>query len=111
MIKNIWNSVRIVCADHTDTPEMEISPKQKYIQYVCPKCNNHISADDFEKVIQFLMKKMEEAEFNDELVDLTNVKWTARKTEYKVLCFKNDKIVVSADNRKITHKGGINSEK
>lgn len=111
MIRNIWSSVKIVCAEHTDTPKMEISQKQNYIQYVCPKCSNHISVDDFEKVIQFLTKKIEEAEFNDEIVDLTNVRWTARNIKYNVLCFKSDKIVVSADNRKIAHKGGENNEK
>lgn len=102
MIKNLWNVVKIVCGNHgKDTPDMKIeqlSPKN--IQYVC-SCCNAITVDDYDKVIKKISDEIENAEANGVDVNLKYMKWKQRNIDYKILCFKENKIIVSAVNRKI----------
>lgn len=108
MIRNLWNVVKIVCAKHSNTPELvltQITPKK--IQYVCMNkeddkcCKNYITVEDYDGVIKKITEEIEKAEFSGSIVNLKNYSWTARNIVYKILCFKEDKIVVQALNKKV----------
>ena len=101
MIKNLWNVVKVVCGNHRNTPELVLDRLNlNKMQYIC-ECKNTISVDDYDKVIKKISDEMEKAEALGINTNLKNMKWRARNIDYKIICFKEDKIVVKAVNRKI----------
>lgn len=105
MIKNLWNVVKIVCGNHDDsTPDLvinQLTPKKLQYKCNCSGCRNAISVDDYDNAIKKISDEMEIAEFEGSSVDLKNMKWKSRGVDYKIICFKNDKIVVRAVNKKV----------
>lgn len=104
MIKNLWNVVKVVCGNHgNNTPDMELTHHtQKVLQYscTCPDCRNSITVDDYDNVIKKISDEIETAEMEGDNVNLKNMRWKKRYIDYRVICFKEDKIVVTAINKK-----------
>lgn len=108
MILNLWNLVVLRCVNHSEEKphKMELKKTTHSIIYGCNKeeCKNEISVDDFDKLISKLTKDIENAEFNNEIPDLTGNKYTIRGVIYKVAKYKTDYIVVDVLNKKVKGK-------
>lgn len=102
MIKNLWNVVKITCANHQNTPEMRLTNVGKRLVYVCDceQCNNKITTDDYENAIKKISTEIEKAEQEDEIVNLKNFKWVHKNVEHKIICYKENKIVLATHNKK-----------
>ena len=106
MITNMWNQVKLICGNnHEKMYDMEINQSGKALNYICSKkiecnCINCISITDFEKVIKHISNEIETAEMNNQIADLTNVKFKINNINYKILKHKTNKILVEVLNKK-----------
>lgn len=102
MVKNLWNIVKITCANHNNTPEMKLSNTGKRLLYICEceGCNNKITIDDYENALKKISSEIEIAEQQDEIVNLKNYKWVQKNVSHKIICYKENKIVLATLNKK-----------
>lgn len=104
MIKNLWNAVKVVCANHDgSTPDLVLtSETHKKLVYKCncDGCNNTITVDDYDNIIKKISDKIEADDMEGIDTNLKNMKWKSKDIHYKIICFKNDKIVVTALNKR-----------
>lgn len=113
-ITNSWGNVKLVCIHNHETPiEMEIKQGPASLFYACPKydlenleegevrCNNRLNLIDYTDMLQYLHNLLVEAELNDKVMNLKNVKWvTKRGIQFKVLSHDGDNLVVGVENWK-----------
>lgn len=111
MITNIWNDIEVYCPRHDELIPLEIQTGSKVLFYACPKympdkreknetaCRNFIYLNEYEKMINKISSMLEEAQLNNEIVDLTGEKWTDNGIDFEI--FEHDKkIKVKMLNRK-----------
>lgn len=103
MISNTWGKLDLYCgAGHTE--KMELKQKRAGIFYECPLCKNSFSMNDIEKFLDKLENIQIEAELNDELLDIKNIKLKVGMCRYQIL-ENNDRIKVMGINEKAVNYG------
>ena len=116
MIKNLCDMIEIYCGHGHDEPILmymrDGSDFGKDSFYACPKyypenrneferaCNNNLTITDYIKMVDYIDKKLTNAELNDEKIVMTNLKFKIGQVEYKVFEHTSKKIKVSVLNRK-----------
>lgn len=118
MIKNSWKRVTLICGAHGEdhTHEMQLKQGPHSLFYSCPlyrsiygkdhkekSCNNRLTLDDYEKMLNFLMEASEEGDGLFE-VDLTGYEWKRNGVCFKVLEQKKDHYIVLMRNDKAMAK-------
>ena len=110
MIQNLWNDIKIVCGNcKTHTP---LEPKiAESLFYSCPKyydfnrtpderpCGNRISGIDYERMVDHISKKIQEASLNFEKIWFQGYTFKIKNIEFKVLSHKDDEIIVTVLNK------------
>ena len=112
VITGSWEDITLVCSHRHETPVpmvIQEGPSSQF--YACPKyheqnreegekaCNNHISLQDYTKMLEHLHQKIMEAEMQDEKINLKNHIWKDRKgIEYKVLEQDGNHLTVQVQN-------------
>ena len=120
MIKGLWSIIKVYCCDferHKEAVELEVvqSGFNGYF-YACPKyhdwsrengerqCTNRISPVEYEKMINKISDMMEEAELNNEIIDLTGYKWKQKGIHFEIKKFdKNEIIVYMLNPKQLAH--------
>lgn len=116
MIKGIWNMIDVYCGDKT---KHKVLPKLEVVQgvfngyfYNCPKykeenrtpderkCCNRISPVEYEKMIDHISKLLEDAEMNNEKINLTGYTWKSHGIQFEIFEHTDNKIKVSMLNPK-----------
>ena len=120
MIKNFCDMLEIYCGHgHSEQIPMYMKEGAGYGRdsfYACPKyypenrtpderaCNNNLTITDYLKMVDFLDKKLSNAELNDEKINLKNFKFKIGQVEYTVIDHTSRKIKISVVNRKAINK-------
>lgn len=117
MIKGIWNMIEVYCGDKSKHGDN--LPKLEVVQgvfngyfYNCPKyrddqrepgerkCCNRISPVEYEKMIDHISKLLEDAELNNEKINLVGYKWKTKGIMFEIFEHDNEKIKVAMLNPK-----------
>lgn len=113
MVKNLWKQVLIVCGNHGE-PEnvMSLKTGHRSMFYSCPKyypearepgeraCKNHVSVDDFEKILGRLSKEVEELMISGQKPCLKNLKYKVKTIEVEVMKHSDNCLVLKVLNKK-----------
>lgn len=116
MIKGLWSIIKVYCCDfdrHKDAVELEIIENgfNGYF-YACPKyhtfnreqkerqCTNRISPVEYENMIDTISNLIEEAENNNEVIDLTGYKWKRKGIQFEIKKYSETEIIVYMLNPK-----------
>ena len=121
MIRNLWTKVCLYCGNHEnasvkmephEAPASVISQRlygysEKIMFYTCPKyypehrsenevcCRNHISVNEFEKMLAYFSDEMEAQLQKGAIPTLTGLKWKSRAgVEYRVIRQSDDHLDV-----------------
>ena len=113
MITNSWQNTHLFCIYRHETPVEMVLQSGQTVFYACPKydleqlgenerrCNNRLSIADFDKALEHIHQKLQEAEENDEFYNLTNYRWKTNKNiEFVVLKHEGDSIDLGVINWK-----------
>lgn len=114
MITSLWNKTEIYCAHHDELCLMDLNNSRGVIHYACHEsfpenkkdssclCKNTLSLKDFEKMLDRISEIMLQAELNNEVLNLENVKFSIGQYEYKI--FKHDEqIKIAVKNKRLGH--------
>ena len=116
MIKNLCDLIEIYCG-HNHAEKIPMYMKDgagmgKDSFYACPKyypenrtpderaCNNNLTITDYLKMVNYIDKKLTEAELKDEKLNLTNVKFNIGQVKYHVLKHTEQKIQIAILNKR-----------
>lgn len=112
MVKNIWKMIKVYCGNnHDELLELQVENGMYQLFYACPRyhienrapgeraCNNRISIDDYENMISTVSNLIEEAEMNNQTINLTNYKWTKKNIEFKIFEHTKDSIKIFMKNK------------
>ena len=110
LITGSWESTIVVCGNHPDKADLPImniaSGGSHSLRYVCPKnnplnrdedepcCENQLSLQDYEKILDHIAKVFEDAELNGEKPYLLYHKWKHKTHQYEIIEHSRDRIVV-----------------
>lgn len=83
MITNLWGKLDLYCGNGHEE-KMEMNEKRAGLFYECPCCRNSFSIKDIEKFIDKLEDVMQEADANDEALDIKNVTVKVGQCKYKI---------------------------
>ena len=113
MIKNLWSKTTVICGNHkTDFPKMSLKTGQQSMFYSCPKyypenrnkeeraCRNHVSCDDFEKILDILSKEMDNQMQFGTIPNLTNYTFKFKTIDVVVTEHTADKLIIKIFNKK-----------
>ena len=116
MIKNLCDMIEIYCGHgHTEPIPMYMKDGAGMGRdsfYACPKyypenrteneraCNNNLTITDYLKMVDYIDKKLTEAELNDEKLNLTNFKFKIGQVQYHVVSHSSKKIKIAILNKK-----------
>lgn len=128
MIINLWSKIQLICGNHSDGDEEIMTPHEAASSkmsrslygnssmnmfYSCPKyypenrkddapcCRNHISMKEFEGMLTYLSKTLEDAQLNGGTMDLTGLKWKSKSgVEYHVISYSDSAIRVKCLNKR-----------
>ena len=116
MVKNLWKKIHLYCGNHKDdcSIEMKIHDGKDAGNafYSCPKyypdnrepgekaCVNHISVNDFEKMLNHIMEILVKGAKDNEEIDLTGYKWKDRYIDYHVLKYSDECINILCLNKR-----------
>ena len=120
MIKNLCDMIEIYCG-HGHSEPIPIYMKDgagmgRDSFYACPKyypenrtederaCNNNLTITDYLKMVDWIDKKLTDAELNDISLNLTNTKFKIGQVEYTVFLHTTKKIKISVVNKKAINK-------
>ncbi len=111
MIQNLWQNIKIVCGNCASHTPLE--PKiAESLFYSCPKyydfnrnpderpCGNRISGIDYERMVDHISKRLEEASLNFEKLWMQGYTFKIKNIEFKVLQHTDTEIIVSVVNKK-----------
>lgn len=111
MIQNLWKDIKIVCGNCVNNTPLE--PKvAESLFYSCPKyydfnrgpedkpCGNRISGIDYERMVNYISKQIEEASLKMEKIWLQGQTFKIKNIEFKILTHTNNEIIVSVLNKK-----------
>ena len=109
--------IHVYCGNnHQELEELKIEEGMYQLFYACPKyqmenrnpnekaCNNRISVDDYENMITHVSSMIEEAEMNNTMLDLTNVKWVKKNIEFTIFEHTKDSIKIFMKNKVAINK-------
>ena len=112
MIKNLWNTTEVVCGCHGEVrPTMTLKTGHRSMFYSCPKyypegrepgelaCVNHLSTDDFQRVLDKLSSEIEKNLVFGQSMSLTGLRFTIKTIDIKVVSHSDDKIVIEVTNK------------
>lgn len=113
MVQNLWKKIILVCGCHKEEVVMQLIDGPSSLFYACPKyypenrmqgeraCANRINLVDYEKMVDFLSEKIEDALLNGAKENLTHTSWVYKKTiEFEVIEHTEDYIKVKMKNKK-----------
>lgn len=115
MIKGLWNKIEIVCGCHEAVHERPVmTPKagHRSMFYSCPKyypdarekgetaCVNHVSTDDFQKILDKICEEAEDQMAFGQSASLTGLSFSIKTIDVKVIEHSQDKIVIMVVNHK-----------
>lgn len=126
MVENLWSMVRLFCGNHHEKPCQMLphnAPSGKMAQslygsslnmfYSCPKyypenrapeekcCRNHISMNEFEKMLAHISDALAKYEETGGTVNLTGEKWKSRQgVIYEIVRHDEKHIDVMCLNKK-----------
>jgi hypothetical protein len=113
MVKNLWKQIEVVCGNHEkDYPVMGLKQGHRSLFYSCPKyypearqpgeraCKNHVSTDDFEKILEKLSEEAEKQMINGQKICLKNLKFKVKTIEVEVIYHVDDVIKLKVKNKK-----------
>jgi hypothetical protein len=120
MIKGIWDMIEVYCGDkHKHGDDCDKLPKLEIVQgvyngyfYNCPKyrddrrepgelkCHNRISPVEYEKMIDHISNLLEEAEMNNEKINLVGHTWKSHGIKFEIFDHTENKIKVTMLNPK-----------
>lgn len=118
MVSHLWDKIELYCNNgHDSLVKMDLVPMGKHqtLYYACPKgfdadrnenepmCRNRVSVKEFEKILDHISSILYDAEMNNEVINLQNIKWTQKG----IRCYifeHNDKIKVLVYNRNEVEK-------
>ncbi len=88
-------SIRIFCGNHGDDFSIEMTPHEgaegQDMFYSCPKyypenrtgnerpCGNRISLNEYNQMVEYISKRIEEADMAYQTLDLTGHKWLSKR--------------------------------
>ncbi len=114
MIAGLWNKIEIVCGCHSDinqTPLMSLKTGHRSMFYSCPRyypdgrdasdtaCINHVSTDDFQKILDRLSEETEEQMKFGQSSNLIGLSFTIKTINVKVIEHTSDRILISVINK------------
>ena len=115
MINGLWNHVEVICGCHehrNEYPKMSLKAGSKSMFYTCPKyypdardkteiaCINHVTADDFQKILEEISKEADEQMVFGQSVSLQGLKFRYKLIDVEVLEYSPEKIVIKVKNKK-----------
>lgn len=121
MIKNFWNNIRIFCGNHRENHTIELMPHEGAegmdMFYSCPKyypesrsedekaCGNRINLIEYQKMVEYLSDKIEDAEEERKTVNLTGYQWSNKRgITFTVLRHDKEHIDVLVYNKRALGK-------
>ena len=117
MIKNIRKIIKVYCGnDHDELQELQLGDGIYQMFFACPRyhienrdpneraCNNRISIDDYENMVTYISKLIEDAEMNGQVINLKNYKWTKKNIEFKIIEHTKNSIKVLMKNKVAINK-------
>lgn len=120
MIKNLCDLIEVYCDNGHAEPiafyMKDGSDMNKDSFYACPKyypenrteheraCNNNLTITDYLKMVDYIDKKITEAELNDEKMNLTNYKFKIGMVQYRIIEHSEKKIKVAVLNKRAINK-------
>lgn len=98
MVKNLWKQIEVVCGNHEkDYPVMGLKQGHRSLFYSCPKyypdtrqpgetaCRNHVSTEDFEKILEILSTEAETQMLSGQKICLKNMKFKVKTIDIEVI--------------------------
>lgn len=109
MIRGFWNSVQVICGNHCNEQiEMTVQEGPSSLFYACPKyhpenrtegerpCFNRLSLSEYENMLSALSDLL----MGDDIIKLQGYRWKKNGTEFEVVSFSDEKIVVRVLNQR-----------
>ena len=109
MITSLWNKIELHCDEHgDDLPIMDLELKRGQVYYVCTdnmcdkksgemsRCTRAIPLKEFEKFMEKITALLDEAELNNEIINLKHHEFHIGKIKYRIFDHNDDKIKVAA---------------
>ena len=109
MVTSLWNKIEMYCGAHQEKLLMHLEQRRGVVFYQCPEaaaayaerkaptCKNDLPLKEFEKMLEYLEGILYEAELNNEIPNLQNLKFTINRFQYTVF-EHNDLIKVAVKN-------------
>lgn len=120
MIKNLCDLIEVYCNNGHAEPiafyMKDGSDMNKDSFYACPKyypqnrteheraCNNNLTITDYIKMVDYIDKKITDAELNDEKINLTNFQFKIGMVQYRVMEHSERKIKMAVINKRAINK-------
>lgn len=114
MITGLWNKIEVVCGCHDDinqTPLMSLKVGHRSMFYSCPRyypdgrgpmdtaCVNHVSTDDFQKILDKLSEETEEQMQFGQSASLVGLSFKVKTISVKVIEHTSERILISVVNK------------
>ena len=90
MVLDIWKKITVFCGNHENEEAPQLEPSdvngRGLVYYTCPLCKNRIGMPDYEKMVNYIDKKLTSNQSNFIVEDLTDHRWKVSKgIQYKIL--------------------------
>lgn len=115
MVKNLWKQIEVICGNHpTVNEKVVMQPKvgHRSMFYSCPKyyseartvgeraCKNNVSTEDFEKILEYLSKEIENMMMSGQKPCLKNLKFKIKNIQIEVTEHTDDLLQIKVFNKK-----------
>lgn len=98
MISNMWGKLDLYC-NNGHEEKMDIKQKTAGLFYECPCCRNSFSIKDIEKMLDKIEDAIQEADLNNEVLDIKNLTIKIGNCHYKIV-ENGDRMKVFGLNKK-----------
>ena len=102
MITNLWGKLDLHCGNGHEE-KMELREKRQGMFYECPCCKNSFSIKDIEKLFDKIEDVINEADENDELLDIKNLEIKIGQCKYKIIENDEQMKVVGVNKKAINY--------
>lgn len=98
MLTGIWKDIEIYCGnEHSELIKLEPRQGPLSLFYACPKyyeenrtelehkCDNRISLNEYEALVEHISDKITDAELNDQILNLKGYCWKNKGVLYEVI--------------------------
>lgn len=103
MITNLWGRLDLYCNNGHEN-KMELKEKRAGLFYECPCCQNSFSMKNIEKMLDKIDTIVNEAEKDDEILDIKNLSFKVGDCNYKILENGERMKVVGLNRKAIEYK-------